>query len=85
VGDVGDLVPGGVQSCHGGVDHYGLPGADVAGDYPEGGLHHAEADPGDRLGVCLTGEQAAAGMDLPDGAGQAEVRGPTAPGSPTFR
>jgi DNA invertase Pin-like site-specific DNA recombinase/predicted DNA-binding transcriptional regulator AlpA len=51
--------------------------ADVPGDHPERGFHHAEADPGDRLGVGLPGEQVPGGDRLAErGAGQAEVRRP---------
>ncbi len=38
VGDVDDLVPGGVEAGHRGADGHGLAGADVAGDDSEGGL-----------------------------------------------
>src|SRR5260370_992115 len=57
VGDVDDLVAGGVEAGDGGAQRHGLPGADVAGDHAERGFHHAEADPGDRLGVRLAGGQ----------------------------
>jgi excisionase family DNA binding protein len=51
--------------------------ADVSRDDPERRFDHAEADPGDRLGVGLPGEQVPRGDRLAErGAGQAEVRGP---------
>jgi len=44
-------VPGGVQGRGRGSDGDGLAGADLAGDYPEGVLVDAPADPGDGFGV----------------------------------
>src|ERR1017187_9645450 len=77
VGDVDDLVAGRVEAGDGGAQRYGLARADVPGDHPERGLDHAEADPGDRLGVRGPGEQVPGGDGLAErGAGQAEVRGP---------
>src|ERR1035441_4950958 len=77
VGDVDDLVAGGVQGGDGGADRDSLSRSDIARDNPERGLQDAEADPGDGLGVPLAGEQVAGGDGLAErGAGQAEVRGP---------
>ena len=77
VGDVDDLVPGGVQRGDGGAQGHGLARADVPGDDAERGLEDAEADPGDRLGVGLPGEQVLRRDGLAErGAGQAEVGGP---------
>jgi len=51
--------------------------ADVPGHDAERLLDHAEADPGDRLGVGLPGEQVPGSDGLPErGAGQPEMRGP---------
>jgi excisionase family DNA binding protein len=51
--------------------------ADIPRDHCQRGFHHAEADPGDRLGVRLAGEQIPGRDRLAErGAGQAEVRGP---------
>jgi hypothetical protein len=50
---------------------------DVPRDHCQRGFHHAEADPGDRLGVGLAGEQVPGRDGLAErGAGQAEMRGP---------
>jgi hypothetical protein len=58
VGDVNDLVAGGVQGGDCGAQRHGLARADVAGDHAGRLLDDAEADPGDGLGVGLAGEQA---------------------------
>ena len=51
--------------------------ADVSCDHSQPRFHHAEADPGDRLGVGLAGEQVPGRDGLAErGAGQPEVRGP---------
>jgi hypothetical protein len=82
VGDVDDLVAGGVQAGDGGAQRDGLPAADVSGDHPEGGFGDTEADPGDGLGVRLAGEQVFGGDPLAEwGAGQPEVGGPGCPGT----
>jgi hypothetical protein len=77
VGDVDDLVPGRVQPGDRGPQRHGLPCSDVPGDHSQRGFHDAEADPGDRLGVGLAGEQVLGRDGFAErGAGQAEVRSP---------
>ena len=77
VGDVDDLVPGGVQAGDGGADRDRLACLDVAGNHPEQGFGDAEADPGGCLGVGLPGGQVPGGDRLPErGAGQPEMRRP---------
>jgi hypothetical protein len=81
VGDVDDLVAGGVQASDGGAQGHRLARADIPGNYSERGFGDAEADPGDRLGVGLAGEQVLGGDPLAErGAGQPEVGGPGRPG-----
>jgi hypothetical protein len=81
VGDVDDLVAGGIQAGDGRAQRHRLARADVAGNYPERGLGDAEADPGDGLGVGLAGKQVFGGDPLAErGAGQPEVGGPGRPG-----
>ena len=82
VGDVDDLVPGGVQAGDGGAHGHGLAGADITGDHAEQDLVDAEADPGGGLGVGLPGEQVPGRDRLAErGASQPEMRRPRRPAS----
>jgi hypothetical protein len=77
VGDVDHLVAGGVEGGDGGAQRHGLPCSHVPRHHSQRRFDDAEADPGDRLGVRLAGEQVPGGDGLAErGAGQAEVRGP---------
>ena len=57
VGDIDDLVAGGIESGTGGAGGDRLAGANLAGDDPQSRLLDAMQDAGDRLLVRLAGEQ----------------------------
>jgi len=77
VGDVDDLVAGGVERGDGGAQGDRLAGADVAGDHAECGFDDAEVDAGDGLLVGRAREEITGGDRLAEGrAGEAEVSDP---------
>lgn len=77
VGDVDDLVSGGVQCRYGGSDRHGFSCADVSGDHTEGVLDDAEVDAGDGFLVGGPGVEVG-GRDgfAEGGAFEPEVGGP---------
>jgi hypothetical protein len=66
VGDVDDLVPGGVQPGDRGPHGHRLPRADITCDHAGQDLVDAEADPRGGLGVSLAGEQVPGGDRFPE-------------------
>ena len=84
VGDVNHLMPCGVEGGDGGAQRDRLPSSDVPRHDSQRPLDDAEADPGDRLGVGLAGEQVPGGDGLPNGVRARPSARPTAPGSPAL-
>src|SRR5207245_486414 len=80
VGDVDDLVVGGVEGGAGGPGGHRLAGADLAGDDAERGLLDAVEDACDGLLVGSAGEELGWSQGLREGrSGEAEVGQPGCP------